>query len=217
MGLLDGEHDLPVPRRWNTTATDPGLQTDLHRDRACRGAASLDSPGLPTGSGRDHPPPDHPTSDRAGSPVIDDPATSTGMVVVGCADTPSGHAAAAFAAGEARLRGTPLRLVLAYQPDVDSDAVEFEMDPERRHERARRDAQDVTDALAERLGDQLPPLEVVVEQGPTAAVLLAAASAASVLVLGVRPDGLLNRLLRPSTAAQVLRQAHLPVVIVPQP
>lgn len=147
--------------------------------------------------------------------MIEDSATSTGMVVVGCADTPSGHAAAAFAAREARLQGARLRLVLAYQPDVDPDAIEFETDPERRHERARRDARGVADALTERLGNQMPPLEVAVEQGPTAAVLLAAASTASVLVLGARPDGLLDRLLSSSITTQVLRQAHLPVVIVP--
>lgn len=31
VGLLDTEHDLPVLRRWNTTATDTGLLADLHR------------------------------------------------------------------------------------------------------------------------------------------------------------------------------------------
>lgn len=144
-----------------------------------------------------------------------DQVTGTGTVVVGCADTASGQAAAVFAADEARLRGARLTLVLAWEPDVDSDAVEFEMDPEHRRERARRTAQGFADTLAEHLGDQMPPLDVVVEQGPVASVLLAAASNATLLVLGARPDRLLNRLLRASTTTQVLRKAHLPVVIVP--
>lgn len=143
-----------------------------------------------------------------------DPAGDRRAVVVGCADTASGRAAAVFAATEARLRDTRLTLVLAWQPDVDSDAVEFEMDPERRRERARRDAQACADTLIEQLDDQMPPLDIVVEQGPTADVLLGAASTASLLVLGARAHGLLM-LLSFSTTSQVLRKAHLPVVIVP--
>lgn len=38
IGLLDSEHDLPVLRRWNTTAADLGLQAGLRRDHAAAAA-----------------------------------------------------------------------------------------------------------------------------------------------------------------------------------
>jgi len=138
------------------------------------------------------------------------------MVVVGCADTVSGRAALLFAAQEARARSAALRVVLAYQPSTDSDADYFEMNPDREREHYRQIAEQLCQPLT-RPGQDTPTPDVVIEQGGAATVLLHACRDASMLVVGSGSHGFLARLTQTSTAARVLSEAQLPVVVVPAP
>lgn len=143
------------------------------------------------------------------------------LIVVGCADTDSGRAALMFAAQEAAARSAGLRVVLAYQASIDSDADYFEMDPDREREHYRRIAERLCAPLTRAGQDtpvpHTPAPEIVVEKGSAATVLLHASRAASLLVIGNRTHGFLARLTQTSTSAQVLNQAQLPVVVVPAP
>ncbi len=144
-------------------------------------------------------------------------ASPSGPVVVGCSDTESGRAALLFAAEEARLRGAALRIVLAWEPAVDPDLPEFELDPDRQRARAGLAAQACRDLLARHLGEQAPAAEIVTEQGPPAKAPLAASRGGALLVIGSRSQGLLTRPLQGSTTAEVIHRAQLPVVVVPAP
>ncbi|MEW2625219.1 universal stress protein [Streptomyces sp. NPDC048106] len=133
-------------------------------------------------------------------------------VTVGLDGSPESRTAAEWAAGEARLRGLPLRLVHVWEPVTESMA----QDPvigvaTRRHwtERIPREA-------AEELRLRHPDLEVLSEHqdGFPGELLAAVAEESELLVLGSRGLGRLGGHLVGSVGFSVVARAGRPVVLV---
>ena len=136
----------------------------------------------------------------------------SGAVVVGVDGSEGGERALRWAAGEARLRGAPLRAVWAWSY-MDQPGGGF--DPGYGEDRARAG---LDEALAG-LGDEGGGVEVerlVVCDLPVRA-LLDAAGGADLLVVGSRGLGGFKGLLLGSVGSQVAHHAPCPVVIVPGP
>jgi nucleotide-binding universal stress UspA family protein len=144
------------------------------------------------------------------------PEQSQPTVVVGCTDSPAGRAALSFAAQEAGLRGARLRIVLAFQPDIDPDAPAWVPSDVLAADRARIVATTLTHEVLGQPQGALEP-EIVVEQGVAAHVLVAAAEGAELLVIGARRRGFLHRVAYLTTTRHVLHHAAVPVVVVPAP
>jgi nucleotide-binding universal stress UspA family protein len=141
-------------------------------------------------------------------------AEPEGAVVVGVDGSPGSSHALAWAAGEARLRGTRLRVVhgwtiptMVYPSYLPPD-VFTEMPAEARRQ---VDAQ-----VAEVLGPAPDvPVDLVVEEGRPAEVVIEAAKGADLVVVGTRGRGGFAGLLLGSVSSQVAHHAPCPVVIVP--
>jgi nucleotide-binding universal stress UspA family protein len=132
-------------------------------------------------------------------------------VVVGCDGGLSCDAAIRFAAGEARLRGAELVVVIAYGRPVDPDLPSFYTSDGELRSRARRAAEQ---AVGRALGQQaagLPGVHVVTERGPAPWVLLQEYRQAQLLVVGTRP----RRLRQGRTVRYLTRHSPVPVVVVP--
>jgi nucleotide-binding universal stress UspA family protein len=134
-------------------------------------------------------------------------------VLVGVDGSGSSLAAADWGAGEAALRGVPLRLVHA-TPSFPDHAVGGEA-VDRLHARSAQMLQRMTADLS----DRCPDTGVLGEQadGDPAAVLLAAARDAGLLVVGTRGTGGFDGLAVGWVALRVAAAAPCPVVLVPQP
>jgi nucleotide-binding universal stress UspA family protein len=137
-------------------------------------------------------------------------------IVVGCGDGPAARAALIFAAREAELRGARLRVVLAFQPDIDPDVPAWLPSDVLAGDRALAVA---TALCNEVLGlpQGAPERDIVVEQGVAAHVLVSAAKDADLLVIGARRRGFLARVAYLTTTRHVLHHARVPVVVVPAP
>lgn len=139
-------------------------------------------------------------------------------IVVGIDGSANAQRALEWAADEARLRGVPLRTVLAWDvPVVPFSSVAMAtVDTARLAGLAAEAEQHLDDALAEAAGI-LTGLEVkrLVAEGAPAKILLDAASDADLLVVGTRGHGGLASLVLGSVSRQCAHHSPCPVVIVP--
>jgi nucleotide-binding universal stress UspA family protein len=138
-------------------------------------------------------------------------------VVVGVDGSPGSRAAVEFAAREAKLLSARLTLVAAWHwltlthvgfPGLPLDQTEL-----------RRAANEVLENTAAEFKDRLAGLDVelAVEEGHAAEVLVAKAKDAELLVVGSRGRGGFTGLLLGSVSQQCAQHASCPVVIVPSP
>jgi nucleotide-binding universal stress UspA family protein len=100
----------------------------------------------------------------------------------------------------------PYGAVWAYRSDV--------TDPTAAPSGAEHAAEDQAREVAEQ--SSLEPVEVVGEEGDPAAAVLRAAEQrqVDVIVVGTSHRGWFDRLLRPSVSKEIVRQAHVPVLVV---
>ena len=132
-------------------------------------------------------------------------------IVVGIDGSACARDALRFAVQEARLRGDRLRVVCTWQLPFNISAA-----------RGRKLVLD--DGTAEKLGrkeleevlgdDRGVPVELVVEQGSAARVLIRESESAELLVVGSRGHGGFAGLMLGSVGQQCAAHAHCPVVIV---
>lgn len=132
----------------------------------------------------------------------------------------SGHSRRAldWAIREAAIRHAPLT-VLTVQQVMRSFWAGPMLYPEDADlaENARKLAQDETDEVLGELAEDARPPEVTVLGVPgfPAEEILAVAKDADMIVVGSRGAGGFKKLLMGSVASQVIRHAHIPVVVIP--
>jgi nucleotide-binding universal stress UspA family protein len=156
-----------------------------------------------------------------------------GTIVVGVDGSPGSDAALRWALDEARLRGSRLRVVHAYEaPHVAlSDAavgaagiptppILTHEDVERVRASAEEQARGVVDSALRRVADEgaeRPEIERAALLGPAAQTLIEAGRGAELLVLGSRGRGGFLGLLLGSVTQQCAHHPPCPVVILPPP
>ena len=139
-------------------------------------------------------------------------------IVVGIDGSAESKQALRWAAAEARLRGTTLRVVHAWafpyfasglgiEPVLDAEVIET----------GRRLAGELVDGELAELGDGASGIQVerAVVEGAPAPVLIEAAEGADLLVVGARGRGGFSGLLLGSVSQQCAHHASCPLVIVP--
>lgn len=142
------------------------------------------------------------------------------MIVVGVDGSDGGAAALQFAADEAALRRTPLRVVSAWEiptavytagtaPPVDPATLDA----------FRLRAEQLAEEAAATVKKRQPSVEVetLSGAGQPADVLLAEGAGAELIVVGRRGLGGFKSLLLGSVSQQVVHHASCPVVVVQQP
>lgn len=156
-----------------------------------------------------------------------------GTIVVGIDGSAGSDAALQWALAEARLRGSSLRVVHAYQPpllpltDVGlgaaggaaAPAVRTE-DVDKLRRAAERQARSlIADALERADGGSTDGLEIerAAVEGPAAQVLIESARGAELLVVGSRGRGGFLGLLLGSVSHQCAHHPPCPVAILPRP
>ncbi|MFC3738632.1 universal stress protein [Paractinoplanes deccanensis] len=136
---------------------------------------------------------------------------SKAPVVVGTDGTACGTTAVEWAAGEARRRGAPLRIVLAYDWDVHESSFGSE------YADVARNLAETTVAAAHERARQVEPgitIETDVLPGYAVPTLLEAAEGAALLVVGSRGHGGFAGMLLGSVGRRMALQAPCPVVVV---
>ncbi|HUC34549.1 MAG TPA: universal stress protein [Gaiellaceae bacterium] len=153
-----------------------------------------------------------------------------GTIVVGVDGSPGSDAALRWAVGEARLRGSAVRVVHAYQPPhvplaeaglggVAVPAV-FTENGEELGRVVEGQARAIVDGALRRLDDDSTrglEIEQVAAEGPATETLIEAARDAELLVLGSRGRGGFLGLLLGSVSQQCAQHPPCPVVILPPP
>jgi nucleotide-binding universal stress UspA family protein len=141
---------------------------------------------------------------------------SSRPVVVGCDGSAGSVAAVRFGVDEAKLRGGRVRLVVAYDPTVIVDGYAYVGNDlvADYMERAKSAAESVRDKVVAEL-DEPVDLELVVDRGRPAQVLIDHAQDAHMLVVGARGLGTWGRLLMGSVSTEVVHHANVPVVVIP--
>ena len=138
------------------------------------------------------------------------------MIVVGVDGSVGAARALDFAMNEARLRGSPVRVVTAWQAPVPVYAgamIVPTIDPAEFANGLRQAAQRQLDqALEAHVGASA---DLVLREGNAAAILLDEAQRADLVVVGSRGRGGFAGLLLGSVSQQVAAHAACPVVIVP--
>jgi nucleotide-binding universal stress UspA family protein len=139
-------------------------------------------------------------------------AAAHNVVLVGVDGTPSSISALRWAARQAELTGTTLRVVTtwAYPATVGwTPPYPEDFDPEA-------DARAVqAEAVTEALGNSPKiPLELVVVEGHASAILIEMSHEASLLVVGCRGHGEITGLLIGSVSEHVVCHAGCPVAVV---
>lgn len=127
-----------------------------------------------------------------------------------------------FALQEAQLRSTSVRAVCAYDFTVTRATMSgwltvpdsYDLDTQIRDATYESIARTVEEARQE-LGGPPVEVEIKVDPGRPAQVLLDASADACLLVVGSRGSGAWGRLTLGSTSTEVVHHAHLPVVVVP--
>jgi nucleotide-binding universal stress UspA family protein len=152
-------------------------------------------------------------------------------IVVGIDGSPGSDAALRWALEEARLRGSQVRVVYAYQLPLTAPAeagvgiagpaphpVFSAEDVERLHAAAEKEAQGVIESSLQRAGDEAAKglsIEHAPLPGPPAQTLIEEGRGATLLVLGSRGRGGFLGLLLGSVSQQVAQHPPCPVVILP--
>ncbi|MEV5173735.1 universal stress protein [Streptomyces flaveolus] len=133
-------------------------------------------------------------------------------VTVGLDDSPESRAAAEWAAGEALLRGLPLKIVHVRGPTPGHVARTPLLDPESH----RHWAQQLTHESADGIRRRHPGIEVITEQltGTVTGVLCEAAGSAELLALGSRGMGRFGGFMLGSVSLGLVARAERPVVLV---
>lgn len=136
-----------------------------------------------------------------------------GPVVAAVDGSDAGQQALAWAVEEARVRGAPVTVVHAWhQPYLDGYPFGRDTIDEPTYERGSRR---LLDEAVARCDPQGVTIERRSSQGTPAAVILGAASAAEVVVMGSRGLGGFRGMLLGSVTNQVTHHAPCPVVVVP--
>jgi nucleotide-binding universal stress UspA family protein len=153
-----------------------------------------------------------------------------GTIVVGVDGSPGSDAALRWAMDEARLRGSKLRVVHAYDlphvalseagigaAGIPAPAVVTRDDAERARSEAEEQARGVVESAVQRAGEgaDRPEIEVAALVGPPAQTLIEAGRDAELLVLGSRGRGGFLGLLLGSVTQQCAHHPPCPVVILP--
>ena len=145
-------------------------------------------------------------------------ASSDGCIAVGVDGSDESVEACAWALGEARLRGVPLRVVHAWQylPVVAEPLAAL---PPMPVDELVASAHKVAEQVVERATDGAAPgvdVEYRIVEGPAAAAVIDAARDAGLLVVGSRGRGGFAGLLLGSVSQQVVHHAPCPVVVLPR-
>lgn len=137
-------------------------------------------------------------------------------IVVGVDGSSGAHAALRYAAREAKDKHATLRVVSAWTFPTMAYAggIAPPIDPTVFEERAADVAQEATASAAEEIKEV--PIEMVVQEGQPADVLVEAARDADLLVVGSRGLGGFKELLLGSVSHQCAQHAHCPILIVPE-
>jgi nucleotide-binding universal stress UspA family protein len=139
-------------------------------------------------------------------------------IIVGIDGSAYSQRALEWAVREAAIRRAPLTVLTVQQAVAGywGAAVAYPGD-EDLAEQALKAAQQETDEVLERLGDESRPPSVTVQAvtGIPAEALLNAAADADMIVVGSRGAGGFRKLLMGSVSSQVTHHAHCPVVIIP--
>jgi nucleotide-binding universal stress UspA family protein len=137
-------------------------------------------------------------------------------IIVGLDGSVGSRGALSWAFDQAKATGAEIDAVLAYSSGVAWIDVGSEFQEPMMHE-ARRQAQRALDEiLAEEARDTSIPLRGVVAEGAPADVLVEAAGAADLLVVGSRGRGGFAGLLLGSVSQRCVERAPCPVVVVPK-
>lgn len=135
-------------------------------------------------------------------------------VIVGIDGSEQSMEALRFAAGEAKLRRVPLRVVHAFEiPIAGAWSVGAAIDPEPFEQIARNLVDGALTALGADL-DGLGVVERVVEVGGIVSVILEGVARDDLVVVGSRGRGGFKGLLLGSVSQQVVLHAPCPVVVV---
>ncbi len=139
-------------------------------------------------------------------------------VIVGIDGSGHSHQALEWAVHEAAIRHAPLTVLTVNQAVAGywSGPVAYPGDPDRAAH-ARDKAQEETDSVLEKAGEESRPPSVTVRSvtGLPAEELLSASADADLVVVGSRGAGGFKRLLMGSVSTQVTHHARCPVVVVP--
>lgn len=151
--------------------------------------------------------------EEAPAGVVAEDGSPARVVVVGVDGSPQSSRALAFAADEAQMRAATLKVVEAWSFPTFAAGVYV---PAGAYEDFPEEVASALDAqVAEVLGD--PPrvrVEKLVEEGPTAQVIMDAAKGAELVVVGSRGRGGFAGLMLGSVSNQVAHHAPCPVLIV---
>ena len=151
-------------------------------------------------------------------------ARAVGTIVVGVDGSPGSLEALRFAAAEARLRGTRLRVVHAWavplavvlpEPAILGQPVIPEPEFEQVRAALVSEAEKIVDGVLAAV--DAPDAERLLVEGTPAHALVQAAEGADLLVVGSRGRGGFAGLLLGSVSQQCAHHAPCPVVIVPSP
>lgn len=154
---------------------------------------------------------------HAGCPVlvVRGAARESGPVVVGVDGSPSSDRAVAFAAEEAVLRKTDLRVVHAWSRPMSTgpgDMLPLVFDPDQVGEEESRLLSEATAGITERHPDLLVGHRVI--RGRPARTLIAQSHGAQLVVVGARGRGGFAGLLLGSVSQALLHHAECPVAVV---
>lgn len=144
-------------------------------------------------------------------------------VVVGVDGSLNSDHALAWAADAAESRHVPLEVVLAWDATWVhmSEGIMAITDVDETFRRLAAFAQERIDSSIARVQEKhdLSGIDIIRTpvQGPVVPAVLEAAAGASMLVVGRRGVGRLGRLFMGSVSAGLVRQAHLPVTVIPDP
>lgn len=137
------------------------------------------------------------------------------FIVVGIDGSPEAGAALQFALAEAKLRGSRLRVVCAWEPPSAAYVGEaFAASPDV-FDAAERHADEILRAAIAEAAAVSVDVEAVAVEGRPASVLVEQAAGAELLVVGSRGLGATKRLLLGSVSQDVAHHAPCPLVIVP--
>jgi nucleotide-binding universal stress UspA family protein len=149
-------------------------------------------------------------------------STTRAPIVVGTDGSGASELAMRFALQEAQLRGTSVLAVCAYDFTVTRATMSgwltvpdsYDLDTQIRDATYESIGRTVEEARHE-LGGPPVEVEIKVQPGRPAQILLEASADACLLVVGSRGSGAWGRLTLGSTSTEVVHHAHLPVVVVP--